>query len=49
MIAEPDQVWRRVEDGCEEVIKFTVLKGKQESATCIGSGKESILGRGNGL
>lgn len=49
MIAEPDQVQGRVEGGCEEVMKFTVLKGKQESATCEGSGKGTILGRRNCL
>lgn len=38
-----------MEGGCEEVIWFTVLKGRQESATCEGLGKGNILGRGNGL
>lgn len=49
MIAEPDRVQGKVEGGCEEVIWFTVLKGRQESATCEGLGKGSILGSGNGL
>ena len=49
MIAETDQVRVRVEGGCEEVMKVKVLKGKQESAMCEGSGKGSILGRRNSL